>query len=238
MVVVVSGLLLAASNCFAVQGAGVSRSGTAGKLDSTSKSNICSPQTKQISGCAIRFVIPPPQIIVGTSSIKIDGVKLPVSVREYMVKNALHRPWSTSSEDRGLIVCRWASSFRGSRIKDRIRCESNEGHAWAAKNTQETFGAGAGATTSCATAPTVTAGLVGVSSEMAACIMSEVGKWVNTQYPSRIVSGMSKLPGAGNDYTIKIKEKGQVTSEWIFEKGRLVAVWHKRQTKAKGHQGG
>ena len=237
MVVVIAGLLLMPIKGMALAAIAPAATVTSKQAQGGKQVSPCHPGAKNVSGCAIRFVIPPPHIIVGTSSIKIDGVNLPIAVRVYMIENALRRPWSSSVKNRGLMVCRWASSFRGSRIKDRIHCETNEGHAWAARNTRETFGAGAGATTSCASAPAVTAGVVDVSGEMADCIMAEVVRWANAHYPSTILSHMSNMPRAGSDYTVKVKKKGQVTSKWVFEKGRLVAIWHKRQKSGNGNHG-
>lgn len=228
---IVAGVLLATGNGLAFATTTPPASKTSGQPQGKKQAKSCDPSKKDLSGCKIRFIIPPPQLIMESSSIEIGEANLPVAVRLYMIKNALHRGWSSSANDRNLMVCRWASDIKGSRIKNRIRCASNAAYAKEAEYTSQNGASSAeyDTSSSCASVPKIRAGLVDVSREMAACIMAEVADWANAHNPSRMMGAMSKLPRPGSDYTVRIKKKGQVVSKWVFEKGRLVAIWTERK---------
>lgn len=59
-----------------------------------SRHNAADCTLQHRSGCVIQFEVHPTKVIAQTYSIVLDGTRLPMPVRLYMLKNALHRAWS------------------------------------------------------------------------------------------------------------------------------------------------
>lgn len=216
--------LLLAGQCFA---ANISAP-LASSLSSPQKktdTTTCSLQSTDRSDCAFHFAVSPPHIEVLTGTVVVNGAHMPTSVKKYILKNALHRPWSTNPKEKYLVVCRFNTAI-GSHIPTLLECETNKTHIQQQRETRQNFGVSFHGSLGCASAPQVGSGMVPLSPVMESCIVAEVITWAHSHGPTKVLTGMSRLPPAGGSHTFGVKENGKVVSRWIFKKGRLVAVWH------------
>jgi|GEM_PF-2475378 len=139
------------------------------------------------------------------SPIVVHGHKIPKPVALQMVKNALHRSWSSAWEDRDAVVCR-TPKITGSSFK-RLRCETNGEHFRRAYRTQmRLLPAG----------PNGTIPAENVADELNL-------KRINVGALNAL---LAKLPPPGGSYTLQINDHDEPVSRWTFEDGELVKVWH------------
>lgn len=232
------GFLVLAGNVFAATSAQSAAAGTSALAQEKAGAPECSAQSSDRSGCAIRFSMPPPKIVIQTRSVVIGGAHMPVSVKKYMLKNALHRPWSVDPKDRYLVVCRTESKPDTRIPYSQLNCETNATHIQLRGASRQDFGTHFQGSVGCSSSPQVHTGKVSIPTIEASCIMAEVVAWAHAQGASRVLIGMSKLPPAGGSHTFIVKNRGKVVSKWIFEKGRLVGVWHPPDNTQDGNSHG
>lgn len=195
---------------------------------SQGKVSSCTLQTR--SGCRILFVIRPPKIVLRTGSIALDGEELPLSVMAYLVKNALHRPWSSSPRKRHLMVCRIRHRL-GSHIGATLHCETNGLHIRDYEHVQSdlstAFRSESSGSTTCTGSWQAPTGMVKVPPKVAMCLMGEVATWANRYIRSSVLwNTLATVPAAGSSHTFQIHKHGHVVARYVFIKGRLAKVWH------------
>lgn len=220
---IVAGLALAATSGIAAAANPAPASATGASRGKPAGKGGCSLQDKDRSGCSIKFVMNPPQIVFNSDYMTIDGAHIPTEVKLYLLKNALHRPWTYEKDKRSLVVCRRGTAV-GYLTQVQIYCETNGQHM-RAKHGKDVELDAAGAI-DCGAAPEFTAGTVKVPPRLTRCLMAETLRWAEVRNLSTVLAGMSKLPPAGGSRTLRIKRDGQLASKWIFQDGRLVGVWN------------
>lgn len=232
------GFLILAGNVFAATSGQPAAAGTSAQAHKKAGALGCSAQSSDRSGCTIRFSMSPPKIVVQTRSVVIDGAHMPASVKRYMLKNAIHRPWSVDPMDRYLVVCRTESKSDSRIPYNQLNCETNATHIRLRGASRQNFGTHFQGFVGCSSSPQVQTGKASIPTIEASCIMAEVVAWAHAQGASRVLIGMSKLPPAGGSHTFSVKNRGEVVSKWIFEKGRLVGVWHPPNNTQGGNSHG
>ncbi len=138
--------------------------------------------------------------ITQLSPIVVEGHKIPMPVALQMLKNALHRPWSSTYQDRNVVVCH-TPQMMGSHFHT-LRCETNGAHFREQEATQmDLFLAGA----------TYSGGLQGILSGQIP-VMAEVANWANQHRINAAVlrALLAKLPPPGT----AIRCRSKTTARW------------------------
>lgn len=140
--------------------------------------------------------------------ISVYGEKVPVPVALQLLKQALARPWSSRNKDRNLVVCRTEHEI--GTLFYQIHCETN----WEYNR-----------------------GALGIPATSYLSGPSVIPFWFNNRRvnPASLHALLNKLPPVGSSYTLRIRNHGKITSEWIFKKGRLVKYWEKGHHLKKLH---
>lgn len=137
--------------------------------------------------------------------IVVDGTKVPMPVALQMIKNALHRPWSSDPNERDVLVCR-TPQMLGSHMHT-LRCETNDQYFKQQERTQLS--------------------LYLSSSHAQSSVTMAVANWTTSHIvnPGALHHLLNKLPAAESSYTLRVKNHGQVDAEYTFKKGRLIKIW-------------
>jgi len=134
------------------------------------------------------------------SPMVVDGRNVPAPVALQMLKNALHRSWSSDPKDRDVVVCR-TPVMTGSHLHT-LRCETNREYFRTMRKTQMGLLTGGG-------------------------LPANEDGWSTSHRVNAAALRhlLNKLPPATSSYTLQVKDHGRVEAEYVFKKGRLVKTW-------------